>query len=961
MRSLYSQNDVPPLPTSPTVGRKAACKVICVCLAIGVLFSTTRFVTSAPPARAAEAATALGAASAETDPDDPALAAHFSGRVTGPDGRLIRGARVFVKPVTDTLDGKVNYETDAAAPTLRATTGDDGRFAFDAPDLTLPDLDGLPTRRVCVLSVEADGYGIEWVTVRGRTRSNEIRYPTPGTDLEIELFPGDVPIHGRLLGPDGLPLADARVRLTRVMIPEDRDLDAHFKEQAKKSIYSGFLHSDTDYERDLWRPDGLPVPAETRTDADGRFTLTGLGRDRLVNLAVSGRGIVDTTLSVMTRDAPDVIYKRRDAPADYPQSVTHGANFTRQLEPGLTITGVVRDRATKQPLPGMWVGLNAEPLNGLSAGEYSRTTDANGRFTIPGLDPKILTYEKPPEVMAVSAPGLPYLTAMAVVKGDDAKVEIECARGIPFRMKLVDEQGRPVEAETVTYCAVQPNPNVPTMRYVYDGRPISRAAHRGGGVYEGFVLPGPGVVLVKTRPGSAYAPAAVDPKAFFAPGRTDWTSQEQITAYGTKDTISTSQGLPRQDDYSAIVLVNPPQDSEPLELSATVVKDIPRRVTLVDPAGKPVVGVQTQGMGRPNTYEPLLRTSSFSLTRLHPDRTRQIMFRHDERKLIAFLEARGGSDEPYTVTMQPWATITGRLVDSEGNPLLVWSPTSDYKGPPKLWSVFKEAEGYDHRLYVDADNQGRFRMEQLVPGKRYETTAYCSFQEPDNQSQLDGLVLRPGEVRDLGDVRTTLSYEPDYRRPWEEDEKATANIPDEAWGEPADGLRVAIVLRAPNPTKYPSILYDIIAENVGASEIRFGAGNHYEYGYQKARIVDVAGKAAARQPGPRPHWVDTVGVKRLRLKAGERAVISTCSERLVQVDAEGKPTAPPSTDVHYHHYFNVTPGRYTISAAVEFGWGLSCWDPKVGPLPVEYAAKGEWTGKLKTGTAETLLLQDANL
>ena len=56
-----------------------------------------------------------------------------------------------------------------------------------------------------------------------------------------------------------------------------------------------------------------------------------------------------------------------------------------------------------------------------------------------------------------------------------------------------------------------------------------------------------------------------------------------------------AQGWTDQHDYAAIVLMPPPVASKPLELSATVVRDKPRKVTILDSEGKPGDGVQTHG------------------------------------------------------------------------------------------------------------------------------------------------------------------------------------------------------------------------------------------------------------------------------------------------------------------------------------------------------------------------------
>ena len=178
------------------------------------------------------------------------------------------------------------------------------------------------------------------------------------------------------------------------------------------------------------------LTTETRTDADGRFNLSGIGRDRIVRLTVSAPSVVDTSLFVMTRDAPNVRTRlggNNDVSPDDLWRVIHGAGFTRQLRRGLTVTGLVRDRDTRQPIPGMWVGWRGNAVSGLRTGEYSRMTDANGRFTITGLDSRLLDWkERVRGFTAVARPGLPYQTATGVVD-EELDVLIECPRGIPFR------------------------------------------------------------------------------------------------------------------------------------------------------------------------------------------------------------------------------------------------------------------------------------------------------------------------------------------------------------------------------------------------------------------------------------------------------------------------------------------------------------------------------------------------
>ncbi len=386
-------------------------------------------------------------------------------------------------------------------------------------------------------------------------------------------------------------------------------------------------------------------------------------------------------------------------------------------------------------------------------------TDEGGRFKITGLDPASARLE----LSALPKPGQPYLMA-EVAAGRASDVVLECARGIPFRLNVVDEAGTAVESD-VEYTPVSPNPYLTDVLQGirYDGTfPFVRAARISKGTYEGVVIPGPGAVIVKTPGRSDYRPAHADPKLFFAPGKTDWSDQDLISAYGTNDTLMVGIGAAwvDQHDYAAIVLVKPPVGSKPLELSTTVVRDRPRQVTILDPAGAPVVGVETRGLTAfPWDNEPPPRAATFPVTKLHPNRSRRITFVKEDRGLIGFLLARGDGEAPYTVTLQPWATVLGRIRDENGEPLPPLERSAAANAPAVMLSTSQRLK---LAIQDDAtagecpdsqsDSQGRFRIERLIPGLRYSCQIYR------NRGVLAGfafenLVLKPGETRDLGDIR----------------------------------------------------------------------------------------------------------------------------------------------------------------------------------------------------------------
>jgi beta-lactamase regulating signal transducer with metallopeptidase domain len=676
--------------------------------------------------------------------DDPQLAGHFSGRVLGPDGNPLAGARIYI--------GRDDPKLKEIGP-VRARTDSDGRFAFDAPDMTYAEDDGLPARRQGLLIATLEGYAPDWMVTWGQNHGSFHSHwdPVKGADLALDLGKDDVAIHGRFLDPAGRPLASARVELVGLLVPVRHDLDWHLEHEAKR-----YEPGCTDYQRELHRPHMLPgVVTETRTDATGRFTMSGLGRDRLALLKVSAPPVVDTDITVMTRLGRDVgTWRDREG---NPTQMIYGAGFVLQLKPGLTVRGVVRDSDTHAPIPGMWVGPRGASLNGLNDGAYPTATDEHGRFTITGLDPVLAGME----ITAVPQPGRPYVVGTGVIDANK-DVVIECKRGIPFRLKVVDEEGKPVEAD-VTYQDINPNPYVAALR-TYDARwPIDVAARKSDGSYEGFVLPGPGAVLVKTLRGFNYRPACVDPRAFFAPGRTSWTDLEKVSSYGTTDALSIHAGWGAyQFEYAAIVLVNPPIGAGPLELSATVARDRPRRVALIDPEGRPVVGAEAHGLSHNSWYDgPPLRAATFEVAKLHPDRIRRMSFVKTDRKLVGFLLVRGlgDGDVPYTVRMQPWGTLTGRLVDEKGNALPPPPPEFRQQMPATLelgtgnGPATTADPGVGEHPGGETNASGSFRLERLVPGQRYTAKVFRGFRRFAGLA-FENIVLRPGETRDLGDIRT---------------------------------------------------------------------------------------------------------------------------------------------------------------------------------------------------------------
>ena len=118
-------------------------------------------------------------------------------------------------------------------------------------------------------------------------------------------------------------------------------------------------------------------------------------------------------------------------------------------------------------------------------------------------------------------------------------------------------------------------------------------------------------------------------------------------------------------------------------------------------------------------------------------------FFHRGRKLAGSLVLKGDKTGDLTVKLQPWGTIVGRVVDDEGKPRTDVEFFSTIRERPD-----PERGDLENKPTVDA--QGRFRIEGLVPGVKYD-----AFGHPSGKASgplLKGVQVGPGEVKDLGDL-----------------------------------------------------------------------------------------------------------------------------------------------------------------------------------------------------------------
>jgi RNA polymerase sigma factor (sigma-70 family) len=610
------------------------------------------------------------------------------GRVFDPTGSPIAGARLYVgysvrRPVAEGDFREMAYP-------IRATSSAGGQFHFTFDESEL-DARWLDDSRPAVIAVVGK-YGPDWAEI-----------PESGEGGEITLrLVEDLPITGRILDQNRKPATGARISVREVMSDSEERV-------------TRYLRRDVDpwYPR-RWRGAFPEQRLGATLDVDGQFRLTGLGRNRIVSLALDGPAIRHTTLTVVTRAA--------EMNPGYPR--VNGASFEYTAAPSQVIRGVVRDKTTGKPLAGVktWVLPNSPPA----------VTDEKGRFEILGCPKMPQGYT----ITAQPQSGQPYFVERVSVSDvpgfGPVTVDVNLTGGISLTGHVIDQAtGKPPRAAVVDYYPLFPNPHSAVLT-LCSAQAASSGLVRSDGSYSLVVLPGPGVVCVGASPRNSYAGAAVDDKelaSFFHDDIKRGMGQYLFTDVG----IGRPELL-RVNKYNILSPINPGEQAESLALNLTLRAARTVQGTVVGPDGKPLIGAEVVGLtALPN--DEMLESATFAVTGLSPHGVRHLSFRDAGSALGKSLTIRGDINEPLTVVLEPCGSVVGRLVDESGSPMT---------------GVTVNLGGSDtFGITTETDHGGRFRS-VVLPGQKYSLWLSNSRRLLKEVGQVEA---KSGQTKDLGDLR----------------------------------------------------------------------------------------------------------------------------------------------------------------------------------------------------------------
>ncbi|WP_435021780.1 sigma-70 family RNA polymerase sigma factor [Tundrisphaera sp. TA3] len=649
------------------------------------------------------------AEAAATEQEKPVETVEVRGRVVAPDGRPVAGAVVRAALVDR-----------GEKPWPEATSGADGRFAIL---LTKPG--GAEPQGYAAsfpwLVASAPGFGVGWI-------ERALRANRPAEQV-VSLVEEGPPIEGRIIDLEGRPAADARVEVARIWFEARGDLPgwiARARNGAAGNLWQGLENL----------PMERPGPIAAEAGPDGRFRLTGVGRDRIAELNITGPGLATTRVNVLSREEATIRSVDKAMLRQGP-FIVEAPRFQIALAPSKRIEGVARDKDSGKPIAGLKIkaavydASSMIPAQGIEA-----RTDAEGRYRLEGL-PRSTAYR----LFLEPGPGLPYTRDTLKVTADSPALEpvafdFAPKAGIVVRGKVTDKgTGRPVRGYA-SYYTFRDNPHLADYPRFSAG--LESYGQLGAdGSYELTALPGRGLIAIRAEEERHLKAVGAETIAGFNP-KTRW--------------FDTAPNVCHVDGFHAIAEVNLGPDSVPATVDFHPDPGRSAEVRLVDPEGRPVGETTVKGLGELFATSPSdQQASRFEVHALDPSKPRRVVAAREGRKLIGSALLRGDEAGPVTIQLQPWGTVVGRIVDDEGKPrkgMFIGSPTGSTNPHPETDDILPGSD-WNQGIWVGDD--GRFRVERLVPGLRYNADARANMDSPGDL--FVNLIVAPGEVKDLGDLK----------------------------------------------------------------------------------------------------------------------------------------------------------------------------------------------------------------
>jgi RNA polymerase sigma factor (sigma-70 family) len=631
------------------------------------------------------------------------------GRILDPDGKPKAGAKLL-------LLGK---------PQQLGTTAADGRFTIAIPKEAK---DGN-------LIAQADGFGIDFIDL-GKWK--------PGQVVELRLVKDHL-IRGWVVNTEGKPVAGVCVAVKSVNLYSNNSLDSFLAAWKKRCPMSGIPSG----EKHLWTEVAELLP--TKTDAEGRFVLRGVGNERLAALRLSGAGIAEVEAWIVNRDGFDPKpYNQAtldNTPKGFESAATrwmlHGPQVSIVAEAEKPIRGMVQDADSGKGRPGVVVRLTRINRGDLVAPIAEAKTDAAGHYQIHGAR-KVKRYMlevaadtktgyMPCQVWADDTPGYQPLTA-------DLKVK----KGVIITGKILDgSTGKPIRGFAMA-AVLNDNPFAKNYPSFDNSAWFSSRDSNADGTFRVVAIPGPVLLMGGPRswPRFEFKMPQPDPKYphYF---RTNFPYFPEYYAYGGGMT-------PVQGNFCKVLQIKP--DAEIVKQDIILQRASVLPVHIQDADGKPLSGVWVTGSSPGEWHHPVqCDKPECSAYQLEANKPRLMVFFHSERHLAGTLMLKGDEKEAVTVKLGAAGSIKGRLLDEDGKPLAGVVVDVRYRQ-----RVAEEIHNCVHRAkQIVSDDRGAFALDDLIPEQKFELSFQHGTRKFERTPKLvnPAIEVKAGESHDLGTLK----------------------------------------------------------------------------------------------------------------------------------------------------------------------------------------------------------------
>jgi RNA polymerase sigma factor (sigma-70 family) len=413
----------------------------------------------------------------------------LSGRVLDPDGRPAIGAKLHIVST---------FRSGFGDGTPRGTTGPDGMFRISVPRAALA-LHLAADQPVSILAT-SPGLGMAWSAASScLTKNNPTGSPIP----ELRLVKDDVPLHGQVETPEGMPIAGAKVSLEAVWANAKDDLTSWVEAINQNKNFSDARQH---VPNELTGP-GLAQMLSVRTDRTGQFRLPGIGRSRVVVLRITGPALAAVT--VLARTEPGARLNVNSLGNFFwPQALgCFGSEIVLSATPSRPIVGTIRDLDTGKPIAGAVVQSHQFAGSHIQGTDTLQThTDAAGYYQLDGMPigtGNMVLVRTPPDVAY-----LPSAVTVDTSRGEGpVTCDIQVKHGIWAVGRVLDaDTGRPLSANIDYYC-LPTNPHAaeaPGFTFAYAAGALYHTEDDGR--FRVPVLAGPGVLAARLQGKEIYVP-----------------------------------------------------------------------------------------------------------------------------------------------------------------------------------------------------------------------------------------------------------------------------------------------------------------------------------------------------------------------------------------------------------------------------------------------------------------------